>query len=111
VKVKPGLPWRPQDVGDASTVRYLLRKTANREWNQPKRKKCVPVNKDERSWRSEEHFDISYGDAEFGVCPAGFQSSFGPAFPHYALFWNSKIYPVLIKVYNIYIIIYSNIIC
>ena len=32
MKVKPGLPWRPQDVGDARTVGYLLRKTANREW-------------------------------------------------------------------------------
>jgi hypothetical protein len=28
---------------------YLLRKDANREWNQPKRKKCVAVDKDIRS--------------------------------------------------------------
>jgi hypothetical protein len=26
-------------------VRYLLRKAANREWNQPKRKNCAAVNK------------------------------------------------------------------
>ena len=36
---------------DFRAVRYLLRKTANREWNQPKRKKFVAVNKGERSWR------------------------------------------------------------
>ena len=27
---------------------YLLRKAANREWNQPRRKKFVAVNKDEK---------------------------------------------------------------
>jgi hypothetical protein len=27
---------------------YLLRKAANREWNQPRGKKFVPVNKDEK---------------------------------------------------------------
>ena len=27
-------------------MRYLLRKVANREWNQPRRKKFVAVNKD-----------------------------------------------------------------
>ena len=27
------------------------------------------VNNGERKWRSEEHFDIRHGDAEFGVCP------------------------------------------
>jgi hypothetical protein len=32
---------------------YLLRKADNREWNQPKRKKCVAVNKAERSWTSD----------------------------------------------------------
>ena len=39
----------PKDVRDARAVGYLLRKAANREWNQPKRKKFVAVNKDERS--------------------------------------------------------------
>jgi hypothetical protein len=29
-------------------VRYLLRKAANREWNQPRRKKFVAINKDEK---------------------------------------------------------------
>ena len=33
---------------------------------------CVVVNKTERSWKYEEHFDIRGEDAEFGLCPAGF---------------------------------------
>jgi hypothetical protein len=72
------LPWRLQDVGDARVVGYLLRKAANRKWNQPGRKKCVVVNKDEKAvGRSEDCFDISLGDAEFGICPAGFLTCFG----------------------------------
>ena len=41
---------------------YLLKKAANKEWNQPEREKCVAVNKGERSWRSEEIFDIKHGN-------------------------------------------------
>lgn len=59
------LPWRPQHDRDARAVEYLLRKAANREWDQPKRKNCVAVNKDERSWRSEEYFNFRHGDTEF----------------------------------------------
>jgi hypothetical protein len=33
------LPWRPKDVKDARNVGYLLRKAANSEWNQLRRKK------------------------------------------------------------------------
>ena len=51
----------------------LPKKAAHREWNQPKRKKIVAVNKAERR----------HGDTEFGVCPAGFLSYFRPVFPHY----------------------------
>jgi hypothetical protein len=29
-------------------VGYLLRKAANKDWNQPRRKKSVAVNKDEK---------------------------------------------------------------
>ena len=71
------LPWRLKDVKDARAMGYMLRKAANREWNQPRRKQFVAVNKDEKEWRSEDCFDISHGDAEFGVCPAGFLSCFG----------------------------------
>ena len=86
--------WRPQEVGDFRTMGYLLRRAANREWNQPKRKKYVSVKKAERSWRSEEHFDIRLGDEEFGVCPAVFQFCFGPVYPHYVpfpVFWNTNV--------------------
>jgi hypothetical protein len=31
---------------NARAMGYLLRKAANREWNQPRRKKFVAVNKD-----------------------------------------------------------------
>jgi hypothetical protein len=46
--VKLKLTWRAQDVKDASTLHYLLRKAANKEWNQLRRKKFVAVNKDEK---------------------------------------------------------------
>jgi hypothetical protein len=39
------LPWRSQDIRDARAMGYLLRKVANREWDQPRRKKFVIVSK------------------------------------------------------------------
>jgi hypothetical protein len=39
----------------------------NMGWNQTNRKKFVVVNNHERSWRSEEYFDIRRGDVEFGL--------------------------------------------
>lgn len=71
MKMKYVLPWKPKGVRDARAVGYLLWKAANRKWNQPKIKKCVTVNKADRSWRSEDCFDGRPGDAEFGVCLAG----------------------------------------
>ena len=74
---------------------YLPRRTANRmEPTQEKEACCTQV---ERSWRTKEHFDIRHGDAQFGVCPAGFQSYFGPVFPYYVPFppfWDNNVYPV-----------------
>ena len=35
VKLKPVLPRRTQDVGDARIMGYLPRRAANRMWNQP----------------------------------------------------------------------------
>jgi hypothetical protein len=32
---------------------HLSRKAANREWNQPKKKKCIAIIKAERSWTSD----------------------------------------------------------
>jgi hypothetical protein len=76
IKVKPVLPWRPQDIRDTRAVGNLLRKTANRKCNHPKIKTCVALNKAERNWRSEECFDVRHGDAEFGVFPVIFWSYF-----------------------------------
>lgn len=49
------LPWRPQDVQDARTQVYLMRKAAKRKSNQPGRKKFIAVIKDEKKeleiWR------------------------------------------------------------
>ena len=42
------LPWRLKDVKDASAMGYMLRKAANREWNQPRRKQFDAVNKNEK---------------------------------------------------------------
>jgi hypothetical protein len=35
------LPWRLQDVGDARAMGFLLRKAANREWKQPRRRSLL----------------------------------------------------------------------
>jgi hypothetical protein len=35
----------PQDVRDARAMGYLLRKAANREWKQPRRKKLLQSTK------------------------------------------------------------------
>lgn len=40
------LPGRPQNVQGDRALGYMLRKAANSEWNQPKRKKRVVLNKD-----------------------------------------------------------------
>jgi len=82
VKVKPVLPWRSQDGIDARAVGYLLRNADHREWNRPKRKKCVGVH-ELKGDGDLKCLDIRHGVAEFGVCPAGFQTCFGPVFPHY----------------------------
>ena len=81
MKLKPGLPWRTEDIREARALGYLLRSTSDREWNHPRRKKCVAVHKAEGSWTSEELFDIRHGDAEFGVGLASFQSCFATILP------------------------------
>jgi hypothetical protein len=58
------------------------------------------VTKDERSWRSEEHFDIRHGDAESEVCPAGFWSSLVQYFLT-VIFWNGNAYPVMFEVWDL----------
>ena len=51
-------------------------------WGAIPRKKWV-VDKAEKSWRSEEYFNIRHGDAVWS-CPAGFRSWFSLGFPYYA---------------------------
>lgn len=94
IKMKPRLCWRPQDVEDARVVRYMPRRVANRVWNHMRER--ISVNKAERSWGSEEHFDIRDEDAEFGVCSDCFGSCFGPVFllAPFPPLWNANIYPV-----------------
>jgi hypothetical protein len=42
------LPWRLKDVKYARAIGYMLRKAANRKWNQPRRKQFVAINKNEK---------------------------------------------------------------
>ena len=86
VKMKPRLLWTSLEIRDARAMGYLPRKADSREWNQPKRKKCVAVNKVERNWTPEVCFDITHQNAEFGDFSAGFLFGFGPVFPYYAPF-------------------------
>jgi hypothetical protein len=60
MNVKLEFTWRLQDVGDSRVVEYLPRKAVCWVWEQDMRKKSVAINKAERSWRSEEQFDIKY---------------------------------------------------
>lgn len=63
-----------------------VRKAADRDWDPPKRKKCARVHTPKGCWRSEERFHTRRGVAESEVCPSGFQTCFGPVFPHCAPF-------------------------
>jgi hypothetical protein len=89
--VKLKLTWRPQDVRDARVVGYLLRKAANREWNQPK---SIAVIKAGKSWRSDGCFNIRHGDAEFGVSQLVFDLAFVQDFYNMP-FWSGNVYPVM----------------
>ena len=48
VKVKPGLPWRTQDVSIARVMGRLMRSADIWVWDQPTEKNCVVVNKVEK---------------------------------------------------------------
>ena len=67
-------------------MRYLLRKAAHRAWNQPKIKRHVATNKSEKSWKSEQHLEVTHEVTVFGVYPAGFHSCSGPVFLCYVPF-------------------------
>ena len=68
--------------------------------NQPKRKNCAAVNKAERSWRSEECFNITHGDAVWRF-PSWLLVF---VLVHYFLvrtFRNGEIYVVKLEVYDL----------
>ena len=54
--------------------------------NENSPRECIALKKAERSWRSEEHFDIRRGVEEFEACLDGFWSCFGSVFPPYVAF-------------------------
>lgn len=54
--------------------RIPVEKAADYGWNHCTRKKCIVVNKAERSWRAEKCFHPRHRDAELGVCHACFPS-------------------------------------
>ena len=64
---------------------YLLRKSANREWNQSKRKKFVAVSKDERSWT----LDMEMKNLKFTPLVQYFLTM---------TFWSGNVYPVMLEV-------------
>ena len=68
-KMNCGLPWRPQDVGDARASGFLLRRTIS-----PRERRMLQSTK-LKGVRDEECFDIRHGVSGFEVCPAGFGTS------------------------------------
>jgi hypothetical protein len=58
------------------------------------------IIKDERSWISEEYFDIRHKGMEFRVCPVDFLSCSGPVF-FTVMFWNGNKYSVVLEVYDL----------
>ena len=68
-KMNCGLPWRPQDVGDARAMGFLLRRTIS-----PRERRMLQSTK-LKGVRDEECFDIRHGVSGFEVCPAGFGTS------------------------------------
>ena len=65
------LPWRLKDVKDARAMGYMLRKLLTGSGTSPGESSLLQSTKMKKEWRYDDHFDISHGDAEFGVCPAG----------------------------------------
>lgn len=65
--------WSLDWLGDPKMVEMPeLWVTFKGEWNQPMRKRCIAVNKDERSWRSEKYFDVRHGNTRVWSLPSWF---------------------------------------
>lgn len=101
MKVKTGLCWRSQDVGDARVLRHLKRRATDRMQSLRKRSPLQSVKL--KHVRSEENFDTRHRNAEFGVFSPGLCSCFGSIFLHCAFIlpvWNSNVYYVPFHVGN-----------
>jgi len=46
---------------------YLTEKDTRRRETNQRKLSVLQTTKPKKSWQSEEHFDISYGDEEFGI--------------------------------------------
>ena len=71
------LPWRLKDVKYARAMGYMLRKAVTGSGTSPGESSLLQSTKMKKEWRSEDSFDISHGDAEFGVFTADFLPCFG----------------------------------
>ena len=65
MKLKPGLPWRPQNAEEA-----LLKRAVNREWTSPRESSVLQSIKVEEV--GDPKLALTSDLVEFGVCPAGF---------------------------------------
>lgn len=66
------------------------------------RKRCLLQAAKLEGWGHLSPFDTGHGAIGFRICPAEFQSYFGPLFPYYASippFWNGNVCSVLL--YNL----------
>jgi hypothetical protein len=68
VNSKPVFHWSLQDVGCARAVRYLPKKTADREWNQAKGEQTVAGSRARRAGPSK-CFDMRRGVTRFAFLP------------------------------------------
>ena len=64
-----------QDFQDARDMEYLVRKDSKQIVEPSQMNEACCIQQRKKEWRSD--FDIRHGDAEFGICPAGFLFCFG----------------------------------
>lgn len=84
MKMKPGLCWRPQDIGGARDMGCLPETAASRGWNQPGRQKCIVVNRIGRAEPSE-LFGIRQG-----IIGSGFSLAHFLHYDPIPAFWNGN---------------------
>lgn len=106
MKIKPSLPWLPQDAEDNRLMGHLWRRAAGTEGSCPKREAADTACSGTGGVKLAESHGLDEtskgpgaegNDSGFGACPAGFRFDFGPVFsccspfsPH----WNGFVYSV-----------------